>query len=359
MNRGLYIGGTSLVNNQRKMDVLSNNLANINTTGYKKDFSVSESFPELLLAKRSRINERPTRLEADNLDYVNRNDQHIAKVKEGYFRLETPDGISHVKEINLIVDDEGFLKTKYKNLDDEYKTNYENYLLDNQGNRIQNPGNIEEVLTNNVYQAPGFVVGTMSAGVKFKSVFTDFTQGGVMDTGGKFDLALNGDGFFKLGGKPASDEEGTFYTRSGSFAVNNGILTDLDGRPVLGQGGEIAIDGVNFDVLGDGTILVDDIEVAKLDIVNIDNKEYLRKVGDNKYAMAYLNPGRPNEEQIPAEESDFTGNVLQGHLETSNMNAITGMVEMISLMRDYEANQKVVKTQDEILEKATTELGRI
>ena len=53
------------------------------------------------------------------------------------------------------------------------------------------------------------------------------------------------------------------------------------------------------------------------------------------------------------------GRVLQGHLETSNMNAVTGMVEMISLMREFEANQKVVRMQDEMLEKATTELGRV
>lgn len=359
MNRGLYIGASSLVNNQRKMDVLTNNLSNINTTGYKKDFTVSESFPELLLAKRSRVNERYTRPAEDNLEYENKGDIHLAKIKDGYFRMETPDGISHVKEVKLTMDEEGYLKTFYKNLNDDYKTNYENYLVDRQGNKIQNTGNIEETLKANIYEAPRFVVGTMSGGVNFKAIHTDFTQGAFMDTGGKLDLALNGEGFFKLGAKPDSDEEGTFYTRSGSFAINNGILTDLDGRPVLGQAGEIEISGANVDILGNGSILVDDVEVGRLDIVNIDNKEYLRKVGDNKYSMAYMNPGRVNEEQIPAEESDFTGIVLQGHLETSNMDAITGMVEMISLMRDYEANQKIVRVQDEMLEKATSELGRV
>ena len=119
MNRGLYIGATSLITNQRRMDVLSNNLANINTAGYKKDISLTESFPEKLLAK---INSKPdlSNMMRDNeIEYENVGEIHRAKTKEGYFSLDTPNGKSYVKEIQFVVDNEGFLKTSYKNLNDE------------------------------------------------------------------------------------------------------------------------------------------------------------------------------------------------------------------------------------------------
>ncbi len=353
MNRGLYIGSTSLVANQRKMDVLSNNLANINTTGYKKDFAITESFPEKLLAKKSRIGEFRRRPVEDNLEYENLdNNTHNVKVKEGYFRVETPRGESFVKEINFIEDEDGYLKTSYRSLNEDRKTDYENYILDKNGNRVQNPGDIEGAIESLVYSPRNFVVGTMSAGVNFKRIHTDFTQGGVMDTGGSLDIALMGEGFIKLQG-----EDGVIYTRNGSFSIDTDRnLVDLDGRMVLGTNNQpITINGSEVNISENGTINVDGDNVGQIGIVQIGNKEFLRKIGDNNFRMAVNNDG----EEIGAEEEDYVGRVLQGHLETSNMNAVTGMVEMISLMREFEANQKVVRMQDEMLEKATTELGRV
>ncbi len=73
-------------------------------------------------------------------------------------------------------------------------------------------------------------------------------------------------------------------------------------------------------------------------------------MGDNLYEMA---------EDVGAEEIPFEGEVLQGYLEGSNVNAIEEMVEMITLLRNYEAGQKAIRTQDEMLEKASNEIGRI
>ena len=66
-----------------------------------------------------------------------------------------------------------------------------------------------------------------------------------------------------------------------------------------------------------------------------------------------------NGEEIPAEEGEFTGEVLQGFIEESNVNAISEMVDMITLLREFEAGQKAIRTQDEMMDKASNEIGRV
>lgn len=346
MNRGLYIGATSLVANQKRLDVLSNNLANINTVGFKKDISLTESFPEKLLAKMSRTPEFKNISGENNITYENNGQVHTARTQEGYFVVDTPKGKSYVKEIRFVVDEEGYLKTSYKSLEDEHKTDYENYIIDSNGNRIQQEGDMENLLQGLVYNAPPYVIGTMSGGVRFQKIFTDFTNGGLIDTGGQLDIAIKGNGFFKVQGENGE----TLYTRNGSFAITEGYLTDLDGRRVLGRNGAISLNGGTIDILDNGQVMVDGSPVDILDIVNINNKEFLRKQGDNLFYMA---------ENTVAEENIFDGEVLQGYLEGSNMNSISGMVEMINLLREFEANQKVIRMQDEMLEKAANEIGRV
>lgn len=346
MNRGLYIGATSLVANQKRLDVLSNNLANINTVGYKRDISLTESFPEKLLAKMSKEPELRNISGENNITYETNGQQHTARTQEGYFVVETPKGKSYVKEIRFVVDEEGYLKTSYKNLEDEYKTDYENYIIDNNGGRIQGAEDIENRLQGLVYNPPPYVIGTMSGGVRFQKLFTDFTNGEFMETGGSLDMAIKGNGFFKIQG----NEGETLYTRNGSFSITEGYLTDLDGRRVLGNNGEIFLGNGMVDILGNGQVLVDGNPIDILDVVDINNKEFLRKQGDNLFYMA---------ENTVAEEVVFNGEVLQGYLEGSNMNSISGMVEMINLLREFEANQKVIRMQDEMLEKAANEIGRV
>lgn len=348
MNRGLYIGATSLVTNQRRLDVLSNNLANVNTTGFKKDSSITESFPEKLLAKLSREPEFRNIPGVNNITYDNNGQVHTARTEEGYFMVETSRGRSYIKDIKFVMDEEGFLKTSYKDIQDNNKTDYENYILDRNGNRMQGQdGDMETLLEGIVFNAPSYVVGTMSGGVRFQKIFTDYSHGNMIDTGGKLDLAIKGDGFFKVAGEDGE----TLYTRNGSFTIHNGFLTDLDGRRVLGTAGEIPINNQGeINITENGQITIGGTPSGQLDIVTIDNKEMLRKRGDNLFAVV---------ENGEAGENQFTGQVLQGYLETSNMDAISGMVEMITLLRDFEANQKVVKMQDEMLEKAATEIGRV
>lgn len=347
MNRGLYIGATSLVTNQRRLDVLSNNLANINTAGYKKDISLTESFPEKLLIKMSRTPElnNVMRGNTNNITYENNGQVHSARTDNGYFVVETSRGSSYVKEIKFVVDEEGYLKTSYKDLNGQEKTDYENYITDGAGNRLTAGGDMQALLQGSVYTPPAYAIGTMSGGVRFQKIHTDFTGGNVMETGGKLDLALQGDGFFKV----QSENGEVVYTRNGSFAISDGFLSDLDGRRILGRNGEIPLNGGSVEILSNGDVMVDDEYVDTLDVVDINNKEFLRKRGDNLFYMT---------DNSVAEEVAFGGQVLQGYLETSNMDTISGMVEMINLLREYEANQKVIKMQDEMMERAANEIAR-
>ena len=346
MNRGLYISATAMMANQRRLEAISNNLSNLNTTGFKKDVVLTESFPEVLLSK---INDRPdfNPIMENEIDYETNGNVHRAHTDEGYFMVRTPNGISYVKDIRFIVDDEGYLKTFYKNEQDEYRTNGENYILDQNRNPIRGGGNIEGLLEGIVFHPNPKVIGTMSPGVKIKKVVTDFTQGEFLDTGGVFDLALKGSGFFKVQGEDGE----IYYTRDGSFTVNNiGELTTSDGHRVMGSGGPIIINGDDVKITKDGRVLVDGNMVGSLDIVDLNNKEFLRKIGDNLYRMA---------EDVDAEEIPFNGELLQGFLENSNVDSIKEMVEMISLLRNFESCQKAIRVQDEMMDKSANEIGRI
>ena len=101
MNRGLYISATSLVANQKKLDVLSNNLANTDTTGFKKDISLTETFPEKLLSKMGGEKTGPRLLGENRFSHEitqlnNRGNElqqiHTATTQNGYFVVSTPMG---------------------------------------------------------------------------------------------------------------------------------------------------------------------------------------------------------------------------------------------------------------------------
>lgn len=348
VNRGLYINATSLATNQKKLEVLANNLANVNTAGFKKDMTLTETFPEKLLSKINGQRPRPKLRGENQIDYETDGQIHRASTNNGYFVVETPMGNSYVKDIRFIIDDDGYFRTFYQDGREDYNTDYENFITDGQGNRLQGAGeDIGGLLEGIVYNPPSRVVGTMNAGLKFQKIVTDFTQGNMNETGGTYDLALNGFGFFKI-----VDQEGnTYYTRDGSFVVNqDGFLSTLRGEIVQGINGDIHIEGNKVTIGTNGSVMVDDNIVGTLDIVDLDNREFLRKIGDNLYQMA---------EGVEAEEIPYEGEVLQGYLEGSNVNAIQEMVEMITLLREFEAGQKAIRVQDEILEKSSNEIGRV
>ncbi|MFA5523153.1 MAG: flagellar hook-basal body complex protein [Tissierellales bacterium] len=357
MNNSMYIAASALIANQKNIDVISNNIANINTSGFKKDIAITESFPEVLLSK---INDR---FDMDNHKpftgvNVERNGEVFTlNINSGYFKVSTPAGISNSRSLRFIVDENGYLKTYYRNIDNELKTDGENYVLGNNGPirvedrniEIDNRGNVMsggQIIDNLITFPPLNVIGTTSGGVRFDKIAIDYTSGITTDTGGKYDFAIQGDGFFKI-----QTANGLAYTRDGSFTTDeNGQLLTKEGYQVLGQNGPIVLGQSSFAVSETGDIIVEGQVENTLDIVNIGNKEYLRKQGNNLYTIL---------ENIEPEESIFTGHLLHGYLESSNVNTIKEMVNLITAQRSYESSQKIIQAQDQLLDKVVNELGRM
>ncbi|MBG0776865.1 MAG: flagellar basal-body rod protein FlgF [Desulfovibrionaceae bacterium] len=177
---------------------------------------------------------------------------------------------------------------------------------------------------------------------------TNFSQGSMRSTGGPLDMAIAGDGFFKI-----RTPDGDYYSRNGHFQVTpEGVLVTEQGWPVLGQGGEIALPpNAHVTVDGEGRILADGAEVDQFQVVTVDNLALLEKRGESLYQ------GRNNQ---PLNEVDATGaTVNQGFLEASNVNVVEEMVNMIEAQRTFEAYTKMITNTQETDLKAVTQVGRV
>lgn len=356
----MYIATTGMKLNDRTSDITSNNLANANTTGFKKDIAVLESFPEVLLAK---INDRPDM--DNNLPFTGvkvenpEEGVYSLNINSGYFRVITPGGRSHNRDIQFMADDDGFLKTFFRDVDGEKRVNDENYVIGSNGQPIRvqggnfeiNPnGNVvsnNQVVGNLLFFPGREIVGTTNAGVKLDKVITDYSDGGLINTGNELDFAIQGEGFFKVQGQDGTQ----YYTRDGSFTLDlDGTLITKDGRTVLGTNGPINLSGTEISVTADGRLTIDGEAAGQLLIVNVANKEDLRKIGNGLY--------RPVE-NAEIDEQPFTGQVVNGYIEGSNVDIIKEMVGMITGFRSYESSQKVINTQDELLGKVVNELGKV
>jgi flagellar basal-body rod protein FlgG len=178
--------------------------------------------------------------------------------------------------------------------------------------------------------------------------YIDYAQGSFIMTENPFDLALENSGFFEI-----ETQNGVRYTRNGSFTRNGiGELVTLQGNRVLNdEGYPINLeDSTVFSVSAAGRVYADGREVAKLSIVDFENKR--TELGREGYNLYY---SKNNE----APQQAINTMVKQGFLESSNVNVVDSMVEMIRFHRNYEANQKSVQSEDETLTKAVNDIGRI
>ena len=259
MLRGLYTAYTGMLNEQYRMDIMSNNLANADTVGFKKEGSTSQAYSEVMAVKIKDTTENPN----------------------------TPK-----------------------------------------------------------------LLGNMSLGVKIGETYTDFSQGSLRDTGNTYDLALSGDGFFNIEFTNKAGETSTKYTRAGSFVLTtDGYLTTKDGDYVLGQNGRIQLSTTAGNTVIDenGNIYQDNQLVAKIKITEFEDTNYLTHYGESMWDA--------KEGAVANDATDFK--VHQGYLEMSNISVVTEMVNMISIQRQYEANQKLITTYDESLDKSVNQVGRI
>ncbi|NOY60350.1 MAG: flagellar hook-basal body protein [Calditrichaeota bacterium] len=173
----------------------------------------------------------------------------------------------------------------------------------------------------------------------------DFAQGSIQLTGNPMDLAIEGDGFFSIDTK-----EGIRYTRQGNFKLDSeAFLTTPDGDYVLGNGGRIRVEGeIRFS--DDGKVFLNGEESNQLDIVSISDKSKLYRAGSGLFGVS--------DERVVLEMPEAI-KIRAGSLEASNVNAIEEMVKLIETYRQFEADQRALKAQDESLSKAVNDVGRV
>ncbi|MFZ5808661.1 MAG: flagellar hook-basal body protein [Chloroflexota bacterium] len=186
-------------------------------------------------------------------------------------------------------------------------------------------------------------IGNLGLGVDTVPEITDYEQGGLRHTGHIYDFAIQGNGFFRV-----QTPNGERYTRDGRFYRDvDGNLVTLDGYQVLDDGGQpINLPDGELAVSPDGSMTVNGQSMGSLGIASFENP------------AAELTRDLPNcfaAEAGPTSEE--RGTVAQGYLEMSNANPAQLMTQMVAVTRAYEAAQKMVQTQDELLGKAINSLG--
>jgi flagellar basal-body rod protein FlgG len=191
----------------------------------------------------------------------------------------------------------------------------------------------------------GIQVGT---GVKTASVYRIMQQGNMNQTENPLDLAIEGRGFFRI--RLPSGE--TAYSRAGAFASNaEGQIVTPDGYAVE-PGINIPTDAIDVKINNSGQVYVrlagqqTDTLVGQLDLANFANEAGLESQGSN----LYLETAASGSAQTGTPGSTGFGQIAQGSLETSNVNAVTEITSLISAQRAYEMNSKVVTASDEMLQ---------
>lgn len=289
MLKGLYTAYTGMLNEQHRMDVLTNNLANATTNGFKKEGTTSEAFDTVL----------------------------AYKIKD----LSEPGNLPRALATNRAID--------------EAEANNplnENYME----RRVTRTG--------------------VNLGVKIGENYVDYSEGPIKETGNPLDLALSDRGFFAVEYTNKAGETSIKYTRDGNFTMNRlGFLQTQDGDYVLDEDGQrIQMDpALSIGINRNGGIIQDGTLVATIGITDFEDYNYLERFGEN-----YFQPVEGATE-LERGETGVDTQVLAGYLEMSNISVVTEMVNMITLQRQYESNQKVITTYDETLEQAVNQNGKI
>jgi flagellar basal-body rod protein FlgG len=258
MFKGLYTAYTGMINEQNRMDTMTNNLANVTTVGFKKEGTTSQSFSDVL----------------------------TVKIKDASV------GSTNVTRIG-----------------------------------IDNPG------------------------VKIGENYVDYSQGSFRNTGNTYDLALSGEGFFAIEFTNKAGETSTKYTRAGQFTLNKeGYLTTEEGDYVLDVNNRRIQLNTLLDstITENGTIMQNDTAVAQIQVADFEDYDYLQRYGETYYE--------------PIEGAKMTtadADVISGYLEMSNVQTVQEMVNLISITRQYESNQKIIQTYDDTMDVAVNQIGRI
>lgn len=266
--KGIYSALSGSLAQSLKIDTIANNIANVNTTGFKKD---QQTFGEYLTA----VEKQPVQLKS-------------------------------AKPSN--------------SLDNFYNMN-----------------------------------GTDKSFVDSTGTFTNFEQGSLKHTGGKLDVAIDGEGFFEI-----QTPQGVRLTRAGNFTVNsNGELVNKDGHYVMlesnSENEENGAATAQFSqgsqpyISDSGDVFDGEKKIGRLSIVKVDNPDSLQKVGNNNFDI------KPNMES--GKNSIQYASLKQGYLETSNVNIVAEMTDMIMAQRVFEGTQKAIQAYDQMEDKLINQVG--
>ncbi|MEO8250623.1 MAG: flagellar basal-body rod protein FlgG [Burkholderiales bacterium] len=189
----------------------------------------------------------------------------------------------------------------------------------------------------------------LGLGVRTVATSRSFTQGSMQQTTNQLDVAIKGNGFFQV-----TMPDGTNgYTRAGSFQVDaQGRLVTTSGLPVA-NGITVPPNATNVSIGADGTVSATvsgstaPQPIGTLALANFVNPAGLEPRGDNLYAETAAS-GQPNGGTAG---TNGLGTVMQGFLETSNVNVVQELVSMIQTQRAYEMNSKAIQTSDQMLQK--------
>lgn len=188
----------------------------------------------------------------------------------------------------------------------------------------------------------------LGSGVRLVATQKEFTMGTIEVTDQALDMAINGRGFFQI----LMPDGSINYTRDGAFQIDsNGQIVNSTGFPL--EPGITVPEGAHSVTIGtDGIVSVVDAQtgestqIGNVQLADFINPSGLEAMGGNLFRET-VSSGAPNQ-GAPAENG--MGPVIQGALESSNVNVVEEMVNMIETQRAYEMNSKVISTVDQMLQ---------
>jgi len=194
----------------------------------------------------------------------------------------------------------------------------------------------------------------LGTGVRIVSTDRQFTQGNIVTTGNQLDVAINGRGFFEI----LLPDGSQAYTRDGTFQINaDGELVTSSGytvQPAINvppgaTGVTIGLDGVVSAIPAGSS---DAVQIGTLQLTDFTNPAGLQPKGENLFAETQSSG--PPEAGTPG--LNGIGTLMQGSLETSNVNVVEELVSMIETQRAYEMNSRAIETADQMLQHLTNSL---
>ncbi|RKM59857.1 flagellar hook-basal body protein [Butyrivibrio sp. CB08] len=315
MVKGLYTAYTGMINEQHRMDVLTNNLANANTNGYKKEGATAQSFSDQLALKIKDYTDAP--FTARGLGIINPG----VKIGEGYVDWTEGPMRETGNTFDMAIGGYGFFGIEYA------------IKLPEETEEAGEGGTITETYMEKYLRLQ-----------RQKRELAAYQAGKL-----SLDEMLD-DGF----------QQEIMYTRDGNFTLTSeGVLVTQDGDFVLNaEGGHIQLDpNLPVQISMTGEIMQDGEVVANIGVFDFEKQIY----PDGRYSYDTLEHYGENAYRATADAVAIngTGSVYAGFLEQSNVSVVDEMVQMIAVQRNYDTNQKMITTIDDTLDLAVNQVGRL